>query len=225
METWLRLNISVIDSVETQFSTFSEPFGTGFNLFNHFRFLATGNSFRSMAFSFRLGEKTVRTIVYETCSAIWNKLKITVPTENDWKMISQRFWEQWNFPNCIGALDGKHVVIQSPAHSGSNYFCYKKTFSIVLLALVGPYYKFLIVDIGGLGKNSNGNIFANSEMGKALRDNKMNIPSDYPLPGTEEPIPHVFVGDAAFSFGKHLMRPYPGNQTANDEEKKFSTID
>lgn len=96
----------------------------------------------------------------------------------------------------------------------------KKTFSIVLLALVAADYKFLVVDIGGLGKNSDGNIFANSNLGTALADNKLNIPDNKPLPGSEEAMPHVIVGDAAFPLGRHLLRPYPGNQTLEDEAKK-----
>lgn len=101
-----------------------------------FRYLATGNSFRPLAFTFRLGEKTVRTIVYETCTVIWNKMKIATPSKEDWKQIINEFWEQWNFPNCIGALDGKHVVIECPKNSESKYFSCKKTFSIVLLLVL-----------------------------------------------------------------------------------------
>lgn len=149
-------------------------------------------------------------------------MRIPIPSEEQWNHIAEQFYEKWNFPNCIGALDGKYVVIESPAHSGSKYFSYKKTFSIVLLALVDADYKFLIVDIGGLGKNSDGNIFANFNFGKALVENKLNLPSDKPFPETEEEAQaHVIVADAAFPLGRHLMRPYPSNQAAIDEEKKI----
>ncbi|CAB3222413.1 unnamed protein product [Arctia plantaginis] len=90
-----------------------------------------------------------------------------VPTEADWKRKEQRFRRQWNFPNCIGALDGKHVIIEAPPNSGSLYFSYKKTFTTVLLALVDADYRFTVI-VGALGKNSESQILNNSNFGKAL---------------------------------------------------------
>lgn len=81
------------------------------------------------------------------------------------------------------AIDGKHVTIQAPPNSGSQYFCYKKTFSIVLLALVDAHYNFIAVDVGSVGKNSDGGITAHSKLGKALDQNKLNVASKEPLPG------------------------------------------
>lgn len=188
-----------------------------------FRFLGTGDSYQTIAFSFRLGHSTVQSIVLEVCSAIIFTLKdeyIPIPGEEDWKRIAKEFWEIWNFPNCIGALDGKHVVIEAPPNSGSLYFNYKKTFSIVLLALVDAQYKFVAVDIGAYGKNSDGGILSNSYLGKALEKNKLNIPNEQYLPSTNEKLPLVVIGDEAFPLKKYLLRPYPGPQVREDQNKK-----
>jgi hypothetical protein len=104
-----------------------------------YRYLATGNSFRSIGFNFRLGFNTVRNIVREVCEAIWEILGPRVmppPTDDMWKEVSQRYKYMWNFPNCVGAIDGKHTNIRGPIGGGSAYYNYKGTNSIVLFALV-----------------------------------------------------------------------------------------
>ena len=68
------------------------------------------------------------------------------------------FERQWNFPNCIGALDGKHVDRQVQPGSGSLYFNYKDTFSMVRMALVDHQCCFTVVNIGAYGRNNDGGI-------------------------------------------------------------------
>ena len=101
-------------------------------------YLATGDSFTTLAGRFRLGISTVHKCIKKTCKAIWNILSCTYmkPPTKDWVNIEKSFFTQWNFPNCIGAVDGKHIVIQAPQNSGSQFFNYKGTFSVVLMAWV-----------------------------------------------------------------------------------------
>nr|XP_029131775.1 uncharacterized protein LOC114918338 [Labrus bergylta]XP_029137006.1 uncharacterized protein LOC114921299 [Labrus bergylta] len=106
------------------------------------------------------------------------------PTEAECRKIAEDLKTTWAFPNCVGALDGKHVVIEAPPRSGSLYYNHKGTFSIVLLAVVDARYRFRVVDIGA------------------------------PLPGAEHlgPIPHVFLADEAFPLRRSLLlHSYPGN--------------
>uniref|UniRef100_A0A3B3HX08 DDE Tnp4 domain-containing protein n=1 Tax=Oryzias latipes TaxID=8090 RepID=A0A3B3HX08_ORYLA len=174
-------------------------------------FLSTGDSYRTIVSSFRLGVSTVASIVSETCDALWHCLRdehLPVPTEEMWRSTARRFHERWNFPNCFRALGGKHIFIQAPANSGSLYFNYKGTFSVVLLALVDADYRFLVVDVGSYGSNSDGGIFANSVLGKALRDGTLNVPPPSELPGAPElgKVNHVIVADEAFPLKPYHLR-------------------
>ena len=68
----------------------------------------------------------------------------------------------------MGAIDRKHVVLQCPRNSASEYFNYKNTFSIVLFALVYADYNFIFVDAGCEGRNSDRGVFTNTELYKTL---------------------------------------------------------
>lgn len=109
------------------------------------RFLATGESYTSLHTQFNMGVSTICEIVPEVCIAIYDCLKseyMTVPSnEESWRATSDLFFQKWQFPNCIGALDGKHVVIRKPHHAGSMYHNYKGNESIVLMAIADANYK------------------------------------------------------------------------------------
>lgn len=187
--------------------------------------MITGCTIRTLWSSFRLEESTIRLIIRDVCIAIIKNMKnvfMRTPTTEEWENIARGFNNTWNFPNCIGAIDGKHINIIAPANSGSQYFNYKKHFSIFLLAVVDDKYKFRAVDIGAYGRNSAGGIFASSKLGKAIENNMLNIPNDKPLPETDKVMPHVLVGDEAFPLSKHLLRPYPRSQSPSDAQKIFN---
>ena len=82
-------------------------------------------------------------------------------------------------PNCIGALDGKHIAIQAVPNSGSTFFNYKGTNSIVLMALVDAHRRFINVDIGCNGRVSDGGVFEETTLSKYISDsnNPLNIPA------------------------------------------------
>ena len=128
------------------------------------------------------------------------------------------------FPHCLGAVDGKHVVMMKPWKSGSLYYNYKGTCSIVLMALVDADLKFIAISTGSYGRNSDGGIFSRSNLGKHFIDGNFNFPPIAPIPGYENsgPLPYVAVGDKAFPLLHHLMRPFPASQSNNVTTQVFN---
>ena len=139
-------------------------------LFFYYSFLATGDSYTGLKARFRLGCSSVHKVIKDTCDALWIVLKDDVMpklTEDKWKEIEVGFRNKWQFPNCIGAIDGKHIWVRKPFNSGSLFWCYKGYHSLVLLALVDANYRFTYVDIGAYGSNSDGNVFKTSKFGQS----------------------------------------------------------
>jgi len=142
------------------------------------------------------------------------------PTQTTWLHIVNDFWDLWNSPNCIGAIDGKHMKVQAPPNSGSKFFNYRHSFSVVLLAFIDARYKFTVVDDWSYGRNSDGGIFVYSKLGKCL-ETPLGILEDKQLSGTSRLAPHVIVGDEPFPLETYLMRPYPGSPSKGDNEKSI----
>ena len=183
------------------------------------RYLATGDSQQSQSFNFRVGRTTVCNIIRETCEAIWKSLQefyLKPPSnESEWKTIAENMHKEWNFPHCLGALDGKHVRIDCPNNGGSEYFNYKGFHSIVLLAMCDGNYTFTLVDIGNFGKDNDASILNNSLIGKGFAENAFKVPDPDMIDGFE--LPYVILGDDIFALKHYLMKPYGGRNLSETQ--------
>ncbi|CAI6372415.1 unnamed protein product [Macrosiphum euphorbiae] len=172
--------------------------------------MATGESFRSLSFGFRISHSYISLIIKETLSVLRTKLvPIFLPDANtiDFKVKAAEFSYKWNYPNCILAIDGKHVWIRSPINSGSLFHNYKDYFSTVLLAMVDANYKFIVVDIGSYGKEGDSGIFFKSELGKQILGGIFRFPEDSALPGSNIIVPHASrEDDSKKKFNYRLSR-------------------
>ncbi|XP_025199917.1 uncharacterized protein LOC112597904, partial [Melanaphis sacchari] len=144
-------------------------------------------------------------------------------TSHEWKTIADEFEEKWDFPHCLGSIDGKHVTIKKPPDSGSFYYNYKNTFSIVLLALVNANYEFLMVDVGLNGRISDGGVLGHSDFGKMMGNQLLNIPEPQQVRRSNKILPYVFVADGAFAMTQNLLKPYSrvGNNLT-EEQRLFN---
>ena len=103
----------VRNKIVKQETKFRKPISAEERLTLTVRFLSSGESQQSLAFSYRIGRNTVSNIISETCDDIYQALKddyLCCPaTAEQWEHIAIQFEEKWNFPHVVGALAGKHV--------------------------------------------------------------------------------------------------------------------
>jgi hypothetical protein len=187
------------------------------------RYLALGDSFRSLSQQFRVGLSTSRAIVKETCKSIIDvlgHLYIITPTDTkEWIKIARDFEKRLHFPHCVGAIDGKHVRIVCPRSSGSYFYNYKDFFSIILLGIVESHYKFIFIDVGSEGKASDGGVWSKCTFHHFLntQNNTLNFPAAQKVTGFQQKLPFFFVADDAFPLGPHIMKPYPGGNLSKKQ--------
>lgn len=120
------------------------------------------------------------------------------------------FEERWNFPNCAGVIDGKHVMIKRPGNSGSEFYNYKETYSIILFAMVDHDYNFTFLDIGANGRANDSAIFRDSKLNKIMENNLINFLKNA-----------VILGDDAFPLRFNLLKPY-SKKNLTEEETIFN---
>ncbi|CAJ0930333.1 unnamed protein product [Ranitomeya imitator] len=180
------LSISGFDTIQfpSYYVIWVDDYTPNYDFVN--RFLATGNSYSSLHFEFLLDTSTIFGIVCSTCDLTWDKLKrcfMPHPSTQDSVRIAQGFMEATEIPNCIGALDGKHIHVKKPPNSGSRYFNLKKYFSVVLLAVADSNYCFVIAVIGAYGSAS---------------DARASSP----------PATFIMVADEGFALLRHVLRSF-----------------
>ena len=143
------------------------------------RFLATGESYESLMYRFRVHSSTIS----KSIPVVYNKIQIfkgrflRLPdTTEEWEVIEHETRRLWQFPNCTGAADGKHIAIIHGSNSGSEFYSYKGFFSIVLLGISDYDHKFIFADVGCQGKISDGEVYRNSFFYRAIQENLLELP-------------------------------------------------
>jgi hypothetical protein len=151
-----------------------------------------------------MGKKTTSEVVKDTSKGIWNVLRaenLLFPTTEMYKNVAENYVNQWNFPNCIRSIDGKHVAIKCPNRSGSKFHNYKHFSSILLQA----------VDNCKLTKGDEPSKlcghFRISCLYKLLETRELNDAPDSELPSTVLKVPFALLWEEGYPPLPHLKRP------------------
>jgi len=126
--------------------------------------------------------------------------------ERDWERIAKVFEVKGNFPNCLGAVDSKHVAIVPPPGAGSYFFNYKGYNSQVLIGISDSNYAFIYFNFGTNGRVSDGGVLEYTDFYDKLQTDCLKIPVSPDVKGRK--LPYVFIGDEAFSLRKDFLKPY-----------------
>ncbi|XP_052233365.1 uncharacterized protein LOC127846236 [Dreissena polymorpha] len=172
-----------------QHTWYREPLDPGLKLAATLRHLVSGVKYSDMQYSWRVSENT---------------LSVVPPsTPEEWRQLADGILKNWNFPNYVAAIDGKHIAIRKPVSSGSLYYNYKGFFSIILLAIVYSDYKFVWCDL--------------REFLEMVQDGSIGFQDPQPFPNETVDMPYFLVGDDAFSLSENMQKPYGHRVLTRDE--------
>ncbi|KAG0445173.1 hypothetical protein HPB47_018930 [Ixodes persulcatus] len=144
-------------------------------------FLGAGETLRSSSFNFLIGRSTCCGIVSEVCTALWEvlgPLYVACPEQP----------EEW----------------KKGARGENNHMLGRKLGD----AKYHGQIWFLYVEIGHHGSESDGGIFARSQLQQRINCGEQGLPPPAAV-GEEGDLPYFLLGDEAFPLKPYLMRPYP----------------
>lgn len=106
-------------------------------------------------------------IVQETCTIIVQTLLhkyIQFPSGNKLDELIDGFLTKWGVPQCVGAIDGCHIPIASPAMNCTDYYNRKGWYSMILQGVVDYSYRFIDINVGWPGSVHDARVFAHSSL-------------------------------------------------------------
>nr|CAI5862351.1 unnamed protein product [Callosobruchus analis] len=105
--------------------------------------------------------------------------------------------------------------------TGSKHYNYKGFFSVVLQALVDAHYKFLSVDVGAYGRQSDSGVFSESNLFQHMETGSFPFPQPRQMPGSTMTLRYVILGDQGYPLKKYLLRPYPTGTAERPRETEI----
>lgn len=173
--------------------------------------LGSSAELRVIAELFGVGKSTVHKIQYEFTSAVIAHYSDEIKwpqTDRDLNRCARDFEEIWNYPCCIGSVDGCHIPVSPPVEDAVDYYNYKGWYSVILLAVCDARYRFTYINVGTPGKSNDAFIFKYSSLYRILNAQTDTLTRLGSLINGII-VPFHLIGDAAFPLLEIVMKPFP----------------
>ena len=185
-------------------------------------FLATPCEYRTIAHLFGIARSTVCEIVQETCELIVRTLLhkyIHFPNGEKLNELVDGFKTKWGVPRCVGAIDGCHIPIASPASNRTDYYNRKGWYSLLLQG-VDHSYCFIDINVGWPGSVHYAHVFANSSIYKKITEEKLLPCCTLAIGGVNVPL--FLIGDSAYPLQTWLMKPFTHGTDLTAQQKTYN---
>ena len=130
------------------------------------------------------------------------------------------FKTKWGVPQCVGAIDGCHIPISSPAMNRTDYYNRKGWYSMILQGVVDHSYCFMDINVGWPGSVHDARVFAQSALYQNITENHL-LP-DKPMSVGGVRIPLYMICDSAYPLKSWLMKPFAYGSSLTTEQNTYN---
>ncbi|XGW21998.1 hypothetical protein V3C99_004731 [Haemonchus contortus] len=204
--------------------THASPITSRQRLFIYLRYVGHGYTFAALAEEVHCGVSTVQGIVCEVAGAIRSALHdeaFPPLTRQQLEDVAIKTLVRYDYPRAVGFMDGKHINIKKPAHSGGTYYNYKGNHSIILLALVDCDHRILAFDVGAPGRVGDAGVYMRSNIKRMVDNNDHLFPPTRNL-GNVGPVQYHILVDCGFAQGYRFVRPYTHARADTPSKRRFN---
>ncbi|CAF3550803.1 unnamed protein product [Rotaria socialis] len=171
--------------------------------------LGSESELRTIGHLFGIGKSTAGEILHEFRATVvdsffYRLVKFPV-TNEEIKRTVDGFLNKFDYPMCLGALDGTHISIKPPQGLELDYYNYKKFHSIIMLATVDSNLLFTYVNVGAPGRCNDTYVYSKCQLYDVVQG---DIYSKYYMKVNNTSVQTHLIADSAFPLDRTLMKPY-----------------
>ena len=180
--------------------------------------LGKGLDYREIGDKFGVGASTACIKVNEAMKFLVSS-KMHIISKIQRGIYFKRIQRKWNFPQCLGAIDGTHIPIKAPLVHHADFYNGKCFHSVILQGVCDSQCCFTNVFAGWPGRAHDSRVFGRSQIGNLITEGRL-IPDDSNLRRVidNHVIEPFLIGDPAYPISKNLMKNYPGSNLTSEKE-------